>query len=184
MRILTLSFLIASSLLGQANSTCPGNAPITGSASGVTTIISANPVQNIHLCAVTFATSAASNITLAVVLPAAITISTTNSSNVVTASSTAGLIGGGRQAIAASGIPSGTTITSIVGTSLTLSANATATATGVSIAVSASGPFQNVGAFDHDWRGDLALGLGNGFGLNFSSAVTVGGTVTYYITPQ
>jgi hypothetical protein len=72
---------------------------------------------------------------LATVSPASVatnfTASTTSGSNVLSVSSIAGLAPG--YPIAGAGIPGGTTIVAISGTTVTISANATATATGVVI---------------------------------------------------
>jgi len=57
------------------------------------------------------------------------TISTTNASPTATVGSATNLSRG--MAVVAAGVPAGTTITNIVGTSITLSANATATASGI-----------------------------------------------------
>lgn len=62
-------------------------------------------------------------------LQIAATISTTNNDNEITVNSVAGL--GIGMYVIANGIPAGTTITDISGTTVTLSANATATASGV-----------------------------------------------------
>lgn len=73
------------------------------------------------------------NLKSAAVVPISLTGTTTSGSNQVTAASTtAGLIINGTY-ITGAGIPAGTCITNIVGTTLTLSANATASASGVAL---------------------------------------------------
>lgn len=42
-----------------------------------------------------------------------------------------------------------------------------------------TGAFQNVSSFAFDFEGQLSTGYGNSLGLNLSSAVTLGGVVTY-----
>lgn len=60
--ILIVFAVLNVSAFGQ-NSLCSGQAPITITTSGTTTVIVADAARNIHVCKVTFALSAASDIT-------------------------------------------------------------------------------------------------------------------------